>query len=101
MVIAPEHSLTELISTRETRSVNDYIKALRLNLISTNDLQRKDRSIYGRYAVNPVNLKKIPIGRRLCLTGYGTGAIMAVPAQIHATLNLLKNLVSLLYASRI
>ena len=85
MVIAPEHALTDLITTIEHKnSVIDYIKATSLKSeLDRTDLAKEKTGVFtGRYAINPVNLKKIPIWiADYVLTGYGTGAIMAVPAH--------------------
>ncbi|MCX6301491.1 MAG: leucine--tRNA ligase [Bacteroidia bacterium] len=85
MVIAPEYPLTKLITTDENRkAVNDYIKAASLKSdLDRTDLAKEKTGVFtGRYAINPVNHKKIPIWvADYVLTGYGTGAIMAVPAH--------------------
>jgi leucyl-tRNA synthetase len=85
MVIAPEHPLTESITTDDQRnSVNDYIKATSLKSdLDRTDLSKEKTGVFsGRYAINPVNLQQIPIWiADYVLTGYGTGAIMAVPAH--------------------
>ena len=85
MVIAPEHPLTDTITTDEhKKTVNDYIKATSLKSdLDRTDLAKEKTGVFtGRYAINPVNKKKIPIWvADYVLTGYGTGAIMAVPAH--------------------
>ena len=85
MVIAPEHPLTDVITTTEHKSnVNNYIKATSLKSdLDRTDLAKEKTGVFsGRYAVNPVNNKQIPIWvADYVLTGYGTGAIMAVPAH--------------------
>ncbi len=85
MVIAPEHPLTGIITTDDHKnSVNDYIKATSLKSdLDRTDLAKDKTGVFtGRYAVNPVNKKLIPIWvADYVLTGYGTGAIMAVPAH--------------------
>ena len=85
MVIAPEHSLTGIITTDEKRkAVDDYIKAASLKSdLDRTDLAKDKTGVFtGRYAINPVNHKQIPIWvADYVLTGYGTGAIMAVPAH--------------------
>jgi leucyl-tRNA synthetase len=85
MVIAPEHPLTDSITTEEhKKSVDSYIKATSLKSdLDRTDLAKEKTGVFtGRYAVNPVNKKKIPIWvADYVLTGYGTGAIMAVPAH--------------------
>lgn len=85
MVIAPEHPLTERITTDTNRkAVSDYIKASSLKSdLDRTDLAKEKTGVFtGRYALNPVNHKEIPIWvADYVLTGYGTGAIMAVPAH--------------------
>ena len=85
MVIAPEHPLIDSITTNDCKnSVNDYIKATSLKSdLDRTDLAKEKTGVFtGRYAVNPVNNKLIPIWvADYVLTGYGTGAIMAVPAH--------------------
>jgi len=85
MVIAPEHPLTDSITTEEhKKTVNSYIKATSVKSdLDRTDLSKEKTGVFtGRYAVNPVNKKKIPIWvADYVLTGYGTGAIMAVPAH--------------------
>jgi len=85
MVIAPEHFLTGIITTDDRKkAVNEYIKAASLKSdLDRTDLAKDKTGVFsGRYAVNPVNNKKIPIWvADYVLTGYGTGAIMAVPAH--------------------
>ncbi|MCX6581956.1 MAG: leucine--tRNA ligase [Candidatus Aminicenantes bacterium] len=85
MVLAPEHSLVKEISGKEQESaVLEYTEESR----KKSDLQRsaleheKTGVFTGAYAVNPVNAKKIPVWiSDYVLMGYGTGAIMAVPAH--------------------
>ena len=85
MVIAPEHPLTAIITTTKHKTeVAEYIKAASLKSdLDRTDLAKEKSGVFtGRYAVNPVNLKKIPVWvADYVLTGYGTGAIMAVPAH--------------------
>lgn len=85
MVVAPEHSLLNQITTNEQKeAVSTYLKKVE----TKSDLERtdlnKDKSgvFTGAYAINPVNDKKIPIWvADYVLISYGTGAIMAVPAH--------------------
>jgi len=85
MVIAPEHPLIEKITTEDHKTiVNDYIRATSLKSdLDRTDLAKDKTGVFtGRYAINPVNRKLIPIWvADYVLTGYGTGAIMAVPAH--------------------
>ncbi|MEO5917337.1 MAG: class I tRNA ligase family protein [Luteolibacter sp.] len=85
MVIAPEHPLVPEITTAEQKAaVEAYQKACS----SKSDMDRgelnKDKSgvFTGAYATNPVNGEQIPVWiADYVMMGYGTGAIMAVPAH--------------------
>ncbi|HOX74885.1 MAG TPA: leucine--tRNA ligase [Bacteroidales bacterium] len=85
MVIAPEHPLTKQITTAgQMAEVENYIRAASLKSdLDRTDLAKEKTGVFsGRYAINPVNHKKIPVWvADYVLTGYGTGAIMAVPAH--------------------
>ncbi len=85
MVIAPEHHLAGQITTGNQRAqVEQYIKlsALKSDLDRTDLAKEKTGVFTGRYAINPVNNTRIPVWMAdYVLTGYGTGAIMAVPAH--------------------
>lgn len=85
MVISPEHPLVDKITTlQQKEKVITYVKSATLKT----DLERtelnKDKSgvFTGSYAINPATDKEIPILiSDYVLMGYGTGAIMAVPAH--------------------
>ncbi len=85
MVLAPEHPLVKQITTDKQREhVNSYIKAAQAKSdIERQDAGREKTGVFtGAHAINPVNGEKIPIWiADYVLTGYGTGAIMAVPAH--------------------
>jgi len=85
MVIAPEHQLVDQITTgNRQKQVEEYIRlsALKSDLDRTDLAKEKTGVFTGRYAINPVNNTRIPIWvADYVLTGYGTGAIMAVPAH--------------------
>ncbi len=85
MVIAPEHGLVAEISTPDKKeTVESYVKAAALKSdLDRTDLAKEKTGVFtGRYAINPINNEKIPIWvADYVLTGYGTGAIMAVPAH--------------------
>lgn len=85
MVVAPEHELvTELTTPEQKSKVEDYIRhaALKSDLDRTDLAKEKTGVFTGRYAINPVNGEKIQIWvADYVLMGYGTGAIMAVPAH--------------------
>ena len=85
MVLAPEHPLTDALTTAERKADLD---AYRRKSAGKSDLERtdlaKDKSgvFSGSYAINPVNGQRVPIWiADYVLMGYGTGAIMAVPAH--------------------
>ena len=85
MVIAPEHELVnEIVTEDKKQEVDNYIKAAALKSdLDRTDLAKVKTGVFtGRYAVNPVNKELIPIWvADYVLMGYGTGAIMAVPAH--------------------
>lgn len=84
-VLAPEHELVQKITTSQQKAeVDAYISecATKSELERTELNKDKTGVFTGAYAVNPVNQKKIPIWiSDYVLAGYGTGAIMAVPAH--------------------
>ncbi|WP_409336086.1 leucine--tRNA ligase [Eubacterium sp. F2] len=86
MVMSPEHPyLMELVKGSEyEKPVNEYVEKVKhLNDIERTSTTREKTGVFiGRYAVNPVNGKQIPIYiSDYVLMSYGTGAIMAVPAH--------------------
>ena len=86
MVMSPEHPyVDELVSGSEYEAaVKDYQEEVRhkSDIERTSTTNEKTGVFIGRYAVNPVNNKEIPIYiSDYVLMGYGTGAIMAVPAH--------------------
>ena len=85
MVLAPEHELVARLTTAEhKKEVQAYITAASSKSdLERTELQKEKTGVFtGAYAVNPLNSKKIPIWiADYVLAGYGTGAIMAVPAH--------------------
>jgi len=85
MVVSPEHSLVKQITTEAQRvAVEEYQKLIggRSDLERTDLAKEKTGVFTGAFAVNPVNGEQIPIWiADYVLMGYGTGAIMAVPAH--------------------
>lgn len=85
MVLAPEHELVSKITTPEQKeAVLAYQKqAAAKSEIERADVEKEKTGAFtGAYAINPVNNTQIPIWiADYVLTGYGTGAIMAVPAH--------------------
>lgn len=85
MVLSPEHELVPQITTADQK---EAVKAYQEACAAKSDLERTDLAkektgvFTGAYATNPVNGKQISIWiADYVLTGYGTGAIMAVPAH--------------------
>ena len=87
MVIAPEHEV--LVKWRDIITNNDEVDAYKQQAAKKSDFERtelvKDKTgveIKGVKAINPATGKEIPIFiSDYVLSGYGTGAIMAVPAH--------------------
>ncbi len=87
MVLAPEHPLVEKITSDQQRTaVQAYVEQARrqtdIERMSTDVSRPKSGVFTGGYAVNPVTDERIPVWiADYVLMGYGTGAIMAVPAH--------------------
>lgn len=85
MVLAPEHELVDVITKNDQKAA---VKAYRKEASGKTDIDRMSESktktgvFTGCYAINPAGGSRIPIWiADYVLMGYGTGAIMAVPAQ--------------------
>ncbi|MFC9359288.1 leucine--tRNA ligase [Rhodococcus sp. NPDC057014] len=101
VTLAPEHELVDEIVAAEwpagvdprwtggAASPAEAVAAYRKSIASKSDLERQEYKektgvFLGTYAVNPVNGNKLPVFiADYVLTGYGTGAIMAVPGHDH------------------
>ncbi len=85
MVVAPEHPLVPQLTMDDKKdAVADYLKqaSLKSDLDRTELAKEKTGVFSGSYAINPINNEQIPIWiADYVLMGYGTGAIMAVPAH--------------------
>lgn len=85
MVLAPEHELAIKITTSENRSeVENYItwSKTRSEVDRMAEVKQITGKFTGAFGINPVNGKEIPVWiADYVLAGYGTGAIMAVPAH--------------------
>ncbi len=85
LVLAPEHSLVDLIVTEEQwPAVREYReRTARKSELERADLSKEKTGVFtGAYAINPANNEKIPIWiADYVLVGYGTGAIGGVPAH--------------------
>ena len=84
MALAPEHPLVSHLVNADTRAkVESYIQvAQKKSDVERQENKDKTGVFTGSYAINPVNGQKVPIWvADYILGGYGTGAIMAVPAH--------------------
>ena len=84
MVLAPESEYVDKVTTAEQReAVTSYIAATKRRTERERLMDKHVSGVFtGAYAVNPLTGKKIPIWvSDYVLAGYGTGAIMAVPAH--------------------
>lgn len=85
VVLAPEHPLaTELAVGDFKEAAQEYVKeAVKKSEIErTNDTKEKTGVFTGSYAINPMSGEKVPVWvADYVLGGYGTGAVMAVPAH--------------------
>ena len=84
MVLAPESEYVEKVTTPERREdVKVYIDSIKNKTERERMIDKKVSGVFtGSYAVNPLTGKKIPVWvSDYVLAGYGTGAIMAVPAH--------------------
>jgi leucyl-tRNA synthetase len=85
MVLAPEHAFVDTIVTDEQRAaVESYVveSGKKTDIERGAEDKEKTGVFTGAYAINPVNKEKIPIWvADYVMMGYGTGAIMAVPAH--------------------
>lgn len=81
IVISPEHEIAQDIDDKEVK--NYIIKAKNTSYTDRTDEKKAKTGVFsGLYAINPVNREKIPVWiADYVLMGYGTGAIMAVPAH--------------------
>ncbi|MBS1716019.1 MAG: leucine--tRNA ligase [Armatimonadetes bacterium] len=86
-VLAPEHPLVAqikgLVPADRRAAVEDYVEAVKSEseAVRTAEDREKTGVFTGAYAVNPVTGRRVPIWiADYVLMGYGTGAIMAVPA---------------------
>ncbi len=85
MVLAPEHELVDQITTKDQ---SEAVREYQHKAAAQSDIDRmvedktKTGVFTGAFAINPATKKQIPIWiADYVLMGYGTGAIMAVPAQ--------------------
>jgi len=95
LVLAPEHSLIDLIVTEEQwPAIREYReKTARKSDLERAELTKEKTGVFtGAHAINPANEQKIPIWiADYVLLGYGTGAIGGVPAHDERDLEFAKN----------
>ncbi len=84
MVLAPESEYVDMVTTPEQKeAVKAYLDSIRHKTERERMIDKKVSGVFtGSYAVNPLTGKNIPVYvSDYVLAGYGTGAIMAVPAH--------------------
>ncbi len=84
MVLAPESKYVDMVTTAEQRkAVDEYLASIKHKTERERMIDKKVSGVFtGAYAINPLSGKKIPVWvSDYVLAGYGTGAIMAVPAH--------------------
>ena len=84
LVIAPEHELVNgLVTAEQKLEVEEYVRLAQKKTEVERQANKDKTGVFtGAYAVNPVTKQPIPIWiADYVLVGYGTGAIMAVPAH--------------------
>ncbi len=84
MVLAPESKYVAEVTTPEQKAeVDAYLETIRHRTERERMIDKRVSGVFsGSYAINPLSGKKIPVYiSDYVLAGYGTGAIMAVPAH--------------------
>ena len=84
MVLAPESKYVDMLVTPEQREeVDQYLEAVAKKTERERQIEKKVSGVFtGSYAKNPISGAEIPVWiSDYVLAGYGTGAIMAVPAH--------------------
>ncbi len=84
MVLAPESAYVPMLTTPEQKeAVEAYLNEVKHKTERERQIEKKVSGVFtGSYAINPLTGKEIPIWvSDYVLAGYGTGAIMAVPAH--------------------
>ena len=84
MVLAPESAYVDMVVTEDKKAeVKEYIDSIKHKTERERMIEKKISGVFtGSYAINPLTGEKIPVWvSDYVLAGYGTGAIMAVPAH--------------------
>ncbi|MCG8566275.1 MAG: leucine--tRNA ligase, partial [Desulfobacterales bacterium] len=85
MCLAPEHPLVESLAkgTEQEKAIAEFVEKVSCQERTAEGLEKyeKEGVFTGAYCINPATGKKIPVyAANFVLMGYGTGAIMSVPA---------------------
>lgn len=84
IVLAPDNDLVSIIADKSVlKEVNEYVKITATKTEVERQASKDKTGVFlGVYAINPINNQEIPVYiADYVLSGYGTGAIMAVPAH--------------------
>ena len=84
MVLAPESEyVSQLVTAEQKEAVDAYLQQIKHKTERERLIERQVSGVFsGSYAINPLTGKEIPVWiSDYVLAGYGTGAIMAVPAH--------------------
>ena len=84
LVLAPEHPLAENLATPEHKNrIFQYINQSKNKTDLVREVEKEKTGVFtGSYAINPANQKRIPVWvADYVMMGYGTGAVMGVPAH--------------------
>ena len=84
MVLAPESEyVSKLVTADQKAAVDEYLNAIKHKTERERLIEKQVSGVFsGSYAINPLTGKEIPVWiSDYVLAGYGTGAIMAVPAH--------------------
>jgi leucyl-tRNA synthetase len=85
LVLAPEHPLvSQVVTPEQQQAVETYVQACATKSdLERGELSKEKTGVFtGAFAINPVNQQPIPVWiADYVMMGYGTGAIMAVPAH--------------------
>ncbi len=83
MVVSAQHPrLMEMVTDKEKKHVETFLKKLKSTKQEDMDLMEKDGVFTGSYAVNPMTKDKVPVyAGNFVVADYGFGMVMAVPAH--------------------
>ena len=85
LTVAPEYrDLYDISSSKNRKEIEDYVKevSVKSERDRLSDVKSVSGVFTGSYAINPISKEKIPIWiADYVLSGYGTGAVMAVPGH--------------------